>query len=137
MANQYTKNPSTTYGAYHQRVRKVMGKASQYPCWWCGKADGAEWCQLHGLDGSHVLHFVPSCRPCHRFYDGTPAAVAKSNRARKGEKRSGYVVKDQESYSKAQSDRAAKFWADPANRARMRRAHQARNGWKMDGGDAR
>ena len=113
MANQWTNNPSNTYAAHHMRMRKLRGKATQFKCFWCIISPAAEWSQFHGCDGSDpYLHFVPSCRKCHRSYDGTPAAVAKSNRNRTGEKRRQYVVKDPVAYRAMQTAKVNKRWGN-------------------------
>ena len=111
MANQWTANPSFTYGACHVRLRKIRGKASDRMCYFCETAQAAEWAQLHGTDGSSPYgHFRPLCISCHRAYDGTSEAVAASNRRRTGEKRKQYVIRDMKAYRQSQYNNCMKRW---------------------------
>jgi len=138
MANQWTNNPSTTYGAYHIRLRKLRGKASRFDCFFCIVGQAAEWAQLHGCDGfDPYMHFVPACMPCHRHYDGTPTAVAESNRKRTGETRKQYVVRDKEEFSKQQAAKSKKCRPDcDCGRHPLRKSTVARKR-REQGGDAK
>ena len=72
------------YGTAHERVRKVRGSASQYPCVDCGRS-AAQWSYDHA-DGAELVdtsagscgglpysidpaHYDPRCVSCHKRFD--------------------------------------------------------------------
>lgn len=57
----------SAYSTRHERVRKVRGKASEYPCA-CGKP-AQEWATLHGTDGESPDDYQAMCCSCHQKYD--------------------------------------------------------------------
>ncbi|GHF06313.1 hypothetical protein GCM10017776_25170 [Streptomyces griseoluteus] len=68
----------TTYGGTHQRIARLMGKASAGPCWICGST-AAEWAYSNADPGQRyengmaytpdICHYLRMCRPCHRRFD--------------------------------------------------------------------
>lgn len=84
---ELASKPITTSGA-HQRVRRVWGSASQYPCVECGEA-ASDWA-YDGTDPTHIYEFsrkswchfsrwpefyMPMCRSCHSDRDRSLAAT--------------------------------------------------------------
>lgn len=61
-----TENPG--YRASHKRVTKARGRASGYPCAFCG-LPARHWSQVHGTDMSDPRNFRALCVPCHTAYD--------------------------------------------------------------------
>lgn len=75
--------PSASYGTAHDRVRRMKGKAKDFPCVECG-GNSDDWSYNHddpnekagyGQHGHLMLyslnpdHYSPRCRPCHRIFD--------------------------------------------------------------------
>lgn len=78
-----TRNPGiVSYGAAHARVAATRGKASDLRCDFCGD-QAFDWAYDHEdpdeVSGDNygsacvysldVLHYLPLCRPCHRWLD--------------------------------------------------------------------
>lgn len=61
-------NEDASYDLQHSRVRRAMGKASDYTCVDC-KDVAAEWSWAHGSDRNSAESYSPRCIPCHRKYD--------------------------------------------------------------------
>ena len=76
------------YAANHRRIRRNLGKASEYTCTDCG-GSALDWSQTHGTSGESDDDFEPRCRSCHVIYDGLIERNKATHwgRANKGKKR--------------------------------------------------
>jgi hypothetical protein len=75
-------NEGISKNSRHRRIRKLRGRAAEYPCIDdCGK-QAMDWSQIHGTDGMDLENdYVPRCRRCHLHYDKearlNPESLAK------------------------------------------------------------
>lgn len=69
---RYQLTPTPTYSGVHQRVRKELGRAADYPCADCGQS-AREWTYRHGGGGmpysTNLDDYEPRCMSCHRKLD--------------------------------------------------------------------
>lgn len=65
--------------AFHQRMRKVKGKASLQRCVDCG-SQARDWSYVHDTAADNMDNYVPRCRRCHIEYDETPPKRIESMR---------------------------------------------------------
>jgi hypothetical protein len=56
------------YHGRHLRVRRSLGKASEYACAECDVV-AEQWAQTHETTGLEVSHYRPLCISCHTTYD--------------------------------------------------------------------
>ena len=68
------------YTRYHNKVRRLRGKATEHTCVDCGK-QAHEWSSVRDTDGSDPHdHFQPRCYRCHKSYDEIPARTSQRQR---------------------------------------------------------
>jgi hypothetical protein len=71
------------------------------------------------------------CGSCHKQYDGIPEVIAESNRNRKGEKRSGYVIKmDPKEFSAQQAAKGLGHTVTEEHRQKLITSNKDRKGEK-------
>lgn len=69
--NHMWKGRFASYKAFHLRLRHLYGKASDYPCSFCGTTDPSkayDWANMTG-ELWDAADYIPLCRKCHRQYD--------------------------------------------------------------------
>lgn len=77
-ANPNWTGDAVTYEGIHQRLRRILGPAREYPCndcrqpaahWSYDHADPAERTSDLGAYSASIKHYVPRCVSCHKKHD--------------------------------------------------------------------